>query len=231
MAHKLSDYPEISSGFSAVADGTMSIAQGMANRSRYLRQRAINPARVVHARLRHGAKTAVVKDRQAGQIIDQVDGLITAEPHLGLAMSAADCLLIFVYDPIQKVIGLVHAGRRGLAQQVVTEFFKTWLVAFSARAHNFMVDISPSICPAHYSVTAEQASPFVQWPEAVKKSGDLVQLNLRQIAVAQLVGVGVPKENITISTRCTFEDPQLFSYRRDRPPQSQLQVGYLMRKS
>jgi copper oxidase (laccase) domain-containing protein len=53
---------------------------------------------------------------------------------------------------------------------------------------------------------------------------------LRYVALAQLLAGGVDRGRISFSMICTFENPRYFSYRRDHPPTSQLQVGYLMRK-
>jgi len=58
--------------------------------------------------------------------------------------------------------------------------------------NNIEVKIGPHICSKHYET-------------------DLVK-----IALTQLIELGVKKENIKVSKKCTFEDPKLPSYRRDR---------------
>ena len=188
------------------------------------------PEIVVHAGLCHVTKTAIVTSTNGGQVIDDTDGLITAEVNLGLAMTAADCLLISAFDPKHRIIGLVHAGSKGLAQGVVTEFLQTWFATFPATLADLIIDISPSICPQHYTVIPEQAGHFSEWSEACVLEGDMVHLDLRHIAMAQLTASGIPKGVVTVSPRCTFEDPDFFSYRRDHPKTSQLQVGYIMRR-
>ena len=47
----------------------------------------------------------------AGQI-DESDAMITTQAGIGLAVSTADCTLIFIYDSKQKVIAAVHSGWR-----------------------------------------------------------------------------------------------------------------------
>lgn len=229
MPHVFAAYPDIRSGFSEAADGTMALTGGFDNRKNYLQTRGLSPERVVHARLCHGTDVAVVPAAAGGKIIDDVDGLITAEPNVALAMTAADCLLLSVYDPIQKIIGLAHAGRRGLAGGIIPKFFSTWLDHFSSQPKHIIVNISPSICPEHYPVAPEDAAAFSAWPAASQPRGSQVHLDLRTIARRQLLQAGLVPSNITFSDRCTFEDPQLYSYRRDHPPTPQLHVGYIVR--
>ena len=230
MARSLQNYPELTAGFSSAADGTMALQGGFTNRQYYLQQHDIDPRHAVHAGLCHGAQTAIVTAANGGSIISETDGLITTETDLGLAMTAADCLLLSVYDPTEKVIGLVHAGSKGLAQEVLTRFLDTWKKYFPLNPADLMIDISPSICPEHYTVTSEQAKNFTKWLDACQKRGALVHLDLRKIARQQLVDGGVTPGNISVSPQCTFEDNNLFSYRRDHPTEPQLQIGYLMRR-
>lgn len=227
----LTHYPELVFGFSGAADGTMSLNGGMKNRRIYLERHGLSPDKVVHAGLCHGTRIAVVSGQNGGQIIDDTDGLITIEPNLGLAMTAADCLLVYVYDPQERAIGLAHAGRRGLADQILTALIEAFRRDVTSQPERLMVGIGPSICPLHYAVRPEEAAPFDRWPEAGRRVGDYVQLDLRQVARRQLTAAGVSLPNISLDGRCTFEEPTLFSYRRNHPVTGQLQVGYLSRRS
>jgi copper oxidase (laccase) domain-containing protein len=74
----------------------------------------------------------------------------------------------------------------------------------TAEAH-----LGPSICSACYVVDADRAAQIAaSCPEAV--AGDRV--DLRAGVVAQLAAQGIPA---TADARCTAEDPDLYSYRRD----------------
>lgn len=229
MSGSFSDFPELGTGFSSATDGTMAINGGFENRKKYVATHGLDPQRTVHAGLCHGASTAVVMATDGGKIIANTDGLITADSNVGLAMTAADCLLISVYDPTQKIIGLVHAGRRGLAADVVSKFFQSWTESFPTKPSDCIVYISPSICADHYTVSEQDAQTFIKWPDACQKRDDGIHLDLRRVAYQQLLSVGVQEGNININQRCTFEDENLFSYRRDHPSSPQLQVGYIMR--
>lgn len=230
MARSFQEYPELVSGFSEASDGTMSLKEGFENRTRYLAEHGLRPERTSHAKLIHGAQTLVVTSLDGWRIVDDADGLITASAGYGLAMTAADCLLVYAYDPIQQVIGMAHAGRRGLARGVLTEFLRTWYAAFPTKGSDLVISVSPGICSTHYTVSAEDAKQFVSWPNTCLQADDLVHLELRLVAMAQLTAGGINPSQVSVSPICTFENMRYFSYRRDHPPTRQLQVGYLMRK-
>lgn len=205
----------------------MSLNGGFTRRLLYLKEHGLMPNRTVHAGLSHGNRVAVVTAANGGHVIEQTDGLITTEPNVGLAMTAADCLLVYVYSSRAPAIGLVHAGRRGLAAGILVNTIRLFR-RLGIRPGALEVNISPSICPAHYAVQPQDAAPFKAWPEVVTRVGDYDQLDLRRVAWRQLHDSGVPEEAINVDPRCTFEERELFSYRRDHPTESQLQVGYMM---
>jgi YfiH family protein len=67
----------------------------------------------------HGADVVVVTaDGRADAVGVEADALVTAEPELVLAVQTADCVPITFHSP-EGVIGLAHAGWRGLEAGVV----------------------------------------------------------------------------------------------------------------
>lgn len=217
--------------FSSTADGTMAIDGGWDNRIAFLERHGFDPQRTVHAGLCHGVTTQIVGRRQFGTVIPATDGLITAEANVTLAITAADCLLVYAVDPITNVIGLVHAGRKGLAEQVLQKFIQTWQQHFSMDGRSVLVAIGPHICARHYPVQAPEAVPFAAYHGATQATNHGVELDLLAVAKQQLMGAGIVAENITTDGRCTFEDPQLFSYRRDHPDRPRLQLGVIRRRA
>lgn len=221
---------QLIAGFSTMADGGMSLNGGFANRQRYLAGQGLPPSQTVHAGLCHGDRIAVVSAADGGQVMSEADGLITTDSNLGLAMTAADCLLVYLVDERTSRIGLIHAGRRGLARDILTKTVRQCR-SLGSRLGSLHFSISPSICQTHYEVSLVEAQPFRRWPEACLERGGKVLLDLRRVAVAQLTGTGITTKQITIDQTCTFESLRYFSYRRDQPASPQVQVGYLMRRS
>jgi len=60
----------------------------------------------------HGDKIVVI-DHQTPAITQIGDGLITNIPGRALSIKTADCFPLFLYDPKQQVIGLIHVGWLG----------------------------------------------------------------------------------------------------------------------
>lgn len=225
----IDNLPGVVAGFSERADGTMAIQGGWDNRLHFLTHEGVAPETVVHAGLCHGARAAIVTRTDGGSVIPETDALVTADPGVTLCMTAADCLLVYGVDPTTGVIGLAHAGSRGLARRSLVAWLTTWQQARPWSYADLRLVISPSICARHYEVQADFARQFHEWPEAVRVAAGRMMLDLQSIAVSQLMSVGVRRSLIHLSTRCTYEDAELFSYRRDHPVQPQLQLGWIRR--
>jgi copper oxidase (laccase) domain-containing protein len=71
----------------------------------------------------HGSRV-VVTDRPCGPLDEEADGLVSTDQTAVLAMLGADCALIGLSSP-EGVIGVVHAGWRGLVAGVVEEATRT----------------------------------------------------------------------------------------------------------
>lgn len=155
-------------------------------------------------------------------LFPQCDALVTAVPAIALTVTAADCLPVFFFDPEQRVIGLAHAGWRGLTaheSDVLTETVRA-LVRLGAAAECVGVAIGPSVGPCHYAVDDERRALFAKRFGAEVVRGNAV--DLRQAAVAALTRCGVPRSRIAAEPPCTAcEATRFFSRRIDgkEPPE------------
>ncbi|MBI3287355.1 MAG: laccase domain-containing protein [Chloroflexi bacterium] len=85
----------------------------------------LSPHRTVTGRQVHGHGVAVVDEAQAGQALPATDGLVTAVAGLALLLRFADCVPIFLYDPVRRAVGLGHAGWRGTIARLSQELLET----------------------------------------------------------------------------------------------------------
>ena len=67
----------------------------------------------VTSRQVHGASVAVVGEAQRGERLPDCDALITNRPNIVLLQRYADCVPLLVFDRVQRVVGVAHAGWRG----------------------------------------------------------------------------------------------------------------------
>ena len=66
----------------------------------------------------HGTEVVCAKRRaRLSQPHLKADAILTDQPGVTLFMRFADCVPIFLYDPLKKVVGLVHAGWQGTVKK------------------------------------------------------------------------------------------------------------------
>lgn len=197
----LSQFPELIIATSKSSDGNMKFSQGnqketLENRLMFLKKLGISLDSVVDTNVRHGNRILRVgkNDLKKGAYDDsaalKVDGLITNERGVNLFLTIADCLPIFIYDPSNKAIGLIHAGRRGLDSGVIKNAVDKMKSEFNSNPKNLVIAIGPSIGPCHYKKDL--------WKQANE----------------QLLKTAALKENIDNPKICTYEGEEYFSHRR-----------------
>ena len=72
----------------------------------------------------HGNKVKVVKKTDRGGIIAEIDGMVTREQEIILGVGTADCMPIIFFEPSRQIIGIAHAGWRGVLLGVVNNVLK-----------------------------------------------------------------------------------------------------------
>lgn len=101
----------------------------------------------------HGARIVVARSpRPKDQPHEKADGIITNNPKITLFMRFADCVPILLYDPVNKAIGIAHAGWRGTVEQVGYAIVKSMADEFATSPEDVIACIGPSIGPEKYRV-------------------------------------------------------------------------------
>src|SRR6266498_5490154 len=103
----------------------------------------------------HGNKVAVVDSSShgvEGREFSGCDGLITNQRGIALGVYVADCCAVYVIDPKNPAIGLVHSGRKGTELSVVPNAITQMIDRFGSDPANMIVQLSPCIRPPHYEV-------------------------------------------------------------------------------
>ena len=120
----------------------------------------------------HGDTILHVKDYPAGGRASEgfADGMITALPGLCLVIRTADCVPVFLYDPVKKVIGAVHSGWKGTMLNITGKCIGLMADLYGSDPGNLFAFILPSIGPESYEVNSDVADYF---------PGDTVEINGR----------------------------------------------------
>jgi polyphenol oxidase len=161
----------------------------------------------------HGSDVAVVTERSAAPAAG-VDGLVTTEQGIALAVLVADCVPVLLADAAAGVVGVAHAGRRGLAGGVVDAVVATMRDRGADPARMDAI-VGPAVCREHYEVPAalrDEVAAAVPGSAATTADGRPA-LDLRAGVLRRLKELGLPRA--AVFADCTYEDPLLFSYRRD----------------
>jgi YfiH family protein len=92
----------------------------------------------------------------------EADAILTDRPEITLFMRFADCVPIFLYDPMHKVIGIVHAGWMGTVNKIVSMAVDAMINRYGSEPENVMAGIGPSIGPDHYRIGDEVIKQVLQ---------------------------------------------------------------------
>ncbi len=138
----------------------------------------------------HGAEIAIVTAGEKASVIDGVDGLITSDAGVLLGIYVADCGAIYLLDQGSGAIGLVHSGKKGTEQGIISRALKMMEGAYGSKMEDILVVLAPCIRPPAYEI--DFAS------------------QIRDQAMA----AGVKSENFTDCGICTSQDLEsYYSYR------------------
>lgn len=186
-----------------------------ANRARAARELAVP---IVFLQQVHRTRVAVVDTVPGPGAADRpgYDAAVTALPGVGLAVLAADCVPVLLADPGAGVVGAAHAGRVGAVDGVLAATVEA-MVGLGARTGAIEVLLGPAVCGGCYEVPAAmRAQVEAALPgSAVRTRAGTPGLDLRAGLRHQLTALGVAR--IDGDPRCTMEDHDLFSHRRDAP--------------
>lgn len=172
---------------------------------------------IVSARQIHGNKIKKVSKNNKGKIIQNADGLMTNEKGITLSIRTADCLSIFIFDSKKNVIALLHAGWRGLESNIVGKSIKKLIKEFGSDAKDIVVGIGPGIGICHFEVKEDVKDKFKKYKNAIERKNERIFINLKQIALEQLLKEGIKEKNIEINPDCTYhENEKYYSFRRDK---------------
>lgn len=155
-------------------------------------------------------------------VFEGMDGLVTDEPGVILAVFMADCVPILFVDREHRAVGACHSGWRGTVQHICQRTVLLMEESFGTRREELIACIGPAICQDCYEVDEpvreafEKAFPGEVLPRFFipgRKEGRY-QLSLWEANRYLLEEVGLAKENIHLPGICTCCNPQfLYSHR------------------
>ncbi|MGM9999362.1 MAG: peptidoglycan editing factor PgeF [Candidatus Bruticola sp.] len=156
------------------------------------------------------------------------DACITDKIGQPMMITTADCVPVILYDPVNKAVGVAHAGWRGTVERIASVTVESMTRQFGSRPEDIQAGIGPSIGPCCFEVGQDVAQQFANsfagspYGEDInlfgRKNGDIgCRVDLWLANLAALHEAGVKAENICLSNVCSVcQDSLCFSYRRDK---------------
>jgi YfiH family protein len=146
------------------------------------------------------------------------DACFTTSSGIALVVKVADCVPIFLWSEVTKLIGVVHAGWRGTLSKIVLRFLETVEETSKVPPHMIKYSLGPSIGNCCYKVGRDVIEAYTRlWPESKnffeKKRGN-TYLDLRAANRHLLNSAGaLEAKSLNLCTHC--ESNRFYSYRRD----------------
>lgn len=154
----------------------------------------------------HGTRLVVHNGGWTGWLRGpEADGHIATSRGVGLAVSIADCVPVFLAHE-SGVTGLLHSGWRGTAGRIVQDAINL-MTRQGIAASEILVHLGPAICGRCYEVDADVRAQLTGRPAT--RSGNV---DLRSLIAEHASELGV--QRIGVSAECTkCDNGTFFSHR------------------
>jgi len=119
---------------------------------------------------------------------------------------------VFLFDPIKKAIGIVHAGWKGTHKEITFKTILEMKSKFGCHPQDLKVVLGPSIRAYSYEVGPEFKDYF---PQDIIERGGKLYVDVSNNNRRQLLKAECRRLISTIAASCTYANPKYFSFRRD----------------
>ncbi len=166
--------------------------------------------RVVIPRQTHTNRVEIV--RIPGRL-PSVDGIVTNRERLVLSIQVADCVPVFIHDSTNRIIGLIHAGWRGVVDGIIRNSVRS-MEELGGDPADWRIVLGPSIQKCCFQIGREIVDRFEA--QFVRRKEGEIFVDLQQLIIRQFVVAGVRETGIISTGQCTKCLAQDYhSYRRD----------------
>lgn len=211
-------------GFDAGLWGDGPVGQAMTRWRRLRRGLGTGFDALVMAHQVHGARVLVHGAPVSGWVIhDGADGHIARHTGLLLGVTVADCVPVYLHDPVSGAIALLHAGWRGTAAGILRHAVEMLASQFGVKSADLVMHCGVAISGARYEVGAEVFAGC-GLPAPAEGRG---LLSVRGVLEAQARTLGIGE--VTRSAWCSARDAAHFHSHRRSGGQDGRMLAYLGR--
>lgn len=181
--------------------------------SNYLK---IKPENLLFPTQTHTSHIEIAREGQ--NTYPDTDSLILTDKNLGIFLNFADCTPVILYDEVQNIGAIAHAGWRGTAENISSKTVQKMITEFNSNVENIVAIVGPAIGFCCYNVGEEVYQKLSQTVSNFDglyeiRKGDIF-VDLKNINKRQLKEIGVQK--IDVCPCCTVHNNDVFySYRNE----------------
>lgn len=166
---------------------------------------------LVHPHQRHTQNIEIVEPNKE---YEETDALILKTKDTGIFLNFADCTPVILYDRVQNVAAISHAGWRGTVQKIAP---KT-VLKMNSNPKDIIALVGPCICFNCFETSEEIMNSLIDTVSdkkgCYKAMDGKFYADLKEINKRQLLEIGV--SDIDVTEYCTFcDNDKFFSYRKE----------------
>jgi YfiH family protein len=191
---------------------------------------------LIFARQTHSANISIINKEPTTLPIENADGLISNRKNMWLCVQTADCTPVLLYDKEKQVIAAIHAGWRGIAQNICGKAVEQMRLNYAVKPAQIYAYVGPCISQQVYEVGQDVFDSFVAQNLDVDaifiakiKQGKYF-CNIKEANKQLLERAGLKVEHIAIDDNCTYKQvDKFYSARRDGNETGRIISGIILR--
>ena len=200
----------------------------LVNRQQFMELAGSDLSQMICCQQVHGDRVVVVDSAYAGcgsvrheDALADADGLVTATPGLVLTTFYADCIPVFFFDPVRRVVALSHSGWKGTMDSITAKTLQVMHSRFNCQAADVMVYIGVGIDKCCFEIQADLAdkviSAFPNDRDIIIMDQNRIRWDLKETIRRCAVDNGVAENMITVSPWCTScHTESFYSFRKEQ---------------
>ena len=186
--------------------------KGFEGRRSFAKKAGFDPKGLVIPKQTHSTNVSFAKSVDS---IENCDGVFTDKKDIVCSIQVADCMPIYFAHCSKNVYGLVHAGWRGLVYGIL-ESTSQLIFENGYKQHDFEVFIGPSIQKCCFEIRDDIVGNFKIGCVTPTQENGKYNVDLQYQACREMIQMGFKKNQIKVSTECTYCSQEKYhSFRRD----------------
>ena len=190
--------------------------EGIAVKNRVFLKKNLNCDEITTARQTHSDNIKIINEND--YFYDETDALISNKENSLLLMNFADCVPIILYSKKDNIGGIVHAGWRGTAKEILKKTVIKMKDELNVQPKDITALIGPSIGKCCFETDEDVFNQLIKNKtdeKLFKEKNSKYYIDLKELNNIQLKELGV--ENIDICSYCTCCMSDIFfSYRKEK---------------